>query len=70
MQIGVLGGTGPAGSGLAARLAGRIALSAGCAVEGDRVFSLERWGHHDQAVLVVRSALQNAASIGGVHPMP
>jgi len=30
--------------------------SVGCAVAGDRVFSVERWGHHDQAVLVVRPA--------------
>ena len=28
---------------------------------GDRVFSLERWGHHDQAVLVVRSAHERRA---------
>ena len=27
---------------------------------GDRVFSLERWGHHDQAVLVVRSRAATA----------
>jgi prolyl oligopeptidase len=30
--------------------------SMSCTVAGDRVFSVERWGHHDQAVLVVRSA--------------
>jgi prolyl oligopeptidase len=30
--------------------------SVSCAVGGDRVFSLERWGPHDQAVLVYRDA--------------
>ena len=35
----------------------RTGSSVACAVAGDRVFSLERWGHHDQAALVVRSAL-------------
>ena len=34
----------------------RAGSSVACAVAGDRVFSLERWGHHDQAVLVVRPA--------------
>ena len=34
----------------------RAGSSVGCAVAGDRVFSLERWGDHDQAVLVVRPA--------------
>jgi prolyl oligopeptidase len=29
--------------------------SVGCAIAGDRVFSLDRWGAMDQAVLVVRS---------------
>jgi len=35
----------------------RAGSSVACAVDGSRVFSLDRWGHHDQAVLVVRSAL-------------
>ncbi len=34
----------------------RAGSSVACAVGGERVFSLERWGHHDQAVLVVRPA--------------
>lgn len=34
----------------------RAGSSVACAVAGDRVFALERWGHHDQAVLVVRPA--------------
>jgi prolyl oligopeptidase len=34
----------------------RAGSSVACATAGDRVFSLERWGHHDQAVLVVRPA--------------
>jgi prolyl oligopeptidase len=34
----------------------RASSSTACAVAGDRVFSLERWGDHDQTVLVVRSA--------------
>jgi prolyl oligopeptidase len=34
----------------------RAGSSVGCVVAGDRVFSLERWGGHDQAVLVVRPA--------------
>jgi prolyl oligopeptidase len=34
----------------------RAGSSVACAVAGDRVFSIERWGHHDQANLVVRSA--------------
>jgi len=44
--------------GLHARLQAllRAGSSTGCVVEGDRVFSLDRWGHHDQAVLVLRSA--------------
>ena len=32
----------------------RAGSSVGCSVAGNRVFSLDRWGHHDQAVLVVR----------------
>jgi len=34
----------------------RAGSSVACQVEGDRVFSLERWGRHDQAVLAVRPA--------------
>jgi prolyl oligopeptidase len=34
----------------------RAGSSVTCHVAGGRVFSLERWGHHDQAVLVWRSA--------------
>jgi prolyl oligopeptidase len=34
----------------------RVGSSIACTVAGDRVFSLERWGNHDQAVLVVRPA--------------
>lgn len=34
----------------------RAGSSVACMVAGDRVFSLERWGRHDQAVLVVRPA--------------
>ncbi|MBI2704283.1 MAG: S9 family peptidase [Actinobacteria bacterium] len=34
----------------------RAGSSTACSVEDDRVFSLDRWGHHDQTVLVVRSA--------------
>jgi prolyl oligopeptidase len=32
----------------------RAGSSTACTVEGGRVFSLERWAHHDQATLVVR----------------
>ena len=34
----------------------RVGSSIACHVAGDRVFSLERWGNHDQTVLVVRPA--------------
>jgi prolyl oligopeptidase len=34
----------------------RVGSSIACTVAGDRVFSLERWGNHDQAALVVRPA--------------
>jgi prolyl oligopeptidase len=36
----------------------RAGSSVACSVAGDRVFSLERWGHHDQSVLVVRPATE------------
>lgn len=34
----------------------RAGSSVACDVAGERVFSIERWGHHDQAVLMVRPA--------------
>ncbi len=48
----------PGRAGLHRRLSAllRAGSSVGCTVAGDRVFSLDRWGHHDQAVLVVRPA--------------
>ena len=48
----------PGRSELHARLSAllRVGSSVACTVAGDRVFSLERWGHHDQTVLVVRPA--------------
>jgi len=48
----------PARPGLRERLVALLGAgsSVACAVGGDRVFSLERWGTHDQSVLVVRSA--------------
>ncbi len=54
----------PARPGLHARLMSllRVGSSTGCAVEGDLVFSLDRWGHHDQAVLVVRSATDSTTA--------
>ena len=42
--------------------------SVGCVVAGERVFSLERWGHHDQAVLVVRSGTSPGAARSLVDP--
>lgn len=35
----------------------RAGSSVTCSVAGERVFSIERWGHHDQANLVVRPAV-------------
>jgi prolyl oligopeptidase len=32
----------------------RAGSSTACTIEGERVFSLDRWAHHDQATLVVR----------------
>jgi prolyl oligopeptidase len=46
----------------------RAGSSAACTVAGARVFSLERWGQHDQAVLVVRSTTDNLASRTIVDP--
>ena len=47
----------------------RTGSSVACAVAGERVFSLERWGHHDQAVLVVRSALRPGMARSLVDPV-
>ncbi|MGZ4717367.1 MAG: prolyl oligopeptidase family serine peptidase [Acidimicrobiales bacterium] len=47
----------------------RAGSSVACSVEGDRVFSLERWGHHDQTVLVVRSALRPGVARSLIDPM-
>ncbi|MEZ5134375.1 MAG: prolyl oligopeptidase family serine peptidase [Acidimicrobiales bacterium] len=46
----------------------RAGSSVGCVVAGERVFSLERWGHHDQSVLVVRSATSPGAARTLVDP--
>ena len=46
----------------------RAGSSVACSVAGDRVFSLERWGHHDQAVLVVRSATGQGLARSLVDP--
>lgn len=64
----------------------RLGTSAECHVAGDLVFSLDRWGNHDQAVLVVRSATEpgpprplvdpvsrfgdSTAAIDWFHPSP
>ncbi len=64
----------------------RAGSSVACTVAGDRVFSLERWGPHDQTVLVVRSATEagpartivdphrltddSTAAIDWYHPSP
>jgi prolyl oligopeptidase len=47
----------------------RTGSSVACTVAGDRVFSLERWGHHDQAVLVVRSALRPGLARSLIDPV-
>jgi prolyl oligopeptidase len=36
----------------------RAGSSVACETAGERVFSLDRWGHHDQAALVVRPAVK------------
>jgi prolyl oligopeptidase len=46
----------------------RAGSSVACSVAGDRVFSLERWGLHDQAVLVVRSAKAHGPARSLVDP--
>jgi prolyl oligopeptidase len=64
----------------------RAGSSVACTVAGDQVFSLERWGPHDQTVLVVRSATEagpartivdphrltddSTAAIDWYHPSP
>jgi prolyl oligopeptidase len=50
----------PARPGLRERLVALLGAgsSVACAVGGELVFSLERWGSHDQSVLVVRSAVE------------
>jgi prolyl oligopeptidase len=47
----------------------RAGSSVGAAVAGDRVFSLDRWGRHDQAVLVVRPAGQPGLARTVVDPI-
>jgi len=46
----------------------RAGSSVACSVAGTRVFSLERWGHHDQAVLVVRPATEKGLPRSIVDP--
>jgi prolyl oligopeptidase len=46
----------------------RAGSSVACSVAGTRVFSLERWGHHDQAVLVVRPATEKGRARSIVDP--
>jgi len=60
----------PARSGLHDRLVALLGAgsSVACAVAGDRAFSLERWGSHDQSVLVVRSALKPGPSRTIIDP--
>ena len=60
----------PARAGLRERLVGLLGAgsSVACAVAGERVFSLERWGSHDQSVLVVRSAVEPGPSRTIVDP--
>jgi prolyl oligopeptidase len=46
----------------------RVGSSFACHVAGDRVFSLERWGNHDQTVLVVRPAIAQGLARTIVDP--
>jgi prolyl oligopeptidase len=46
----------------------RAGSSAAGSVAGERVFSLDRWGHHDQAVLVVRSATHPGVARSLIDP--
>jgi prolyl oligopeptidase len=47
----------------------RTGSSVGCQVAGDRVFSMDRWGPHEQAVLTVRSARTVGDPRVLVHPV-
>ena len=47
----------------------RAGSSVACATAGERVFSLDRWGHHDQAVLVVRPATKPGLARTIVDPV-
>jgi prolyl oligopeptidase len=47
----------------------RAGSSVACATAGERVFSLDRWGHHDQAVLVVRPAAKPGLARTIVDPV-
>ena len=60
----------PGRDGLHRRLSAllRAGSSVACSVAGERVFSLERWGGHDQAVLVVRSATRPGVARSLVDP--
>jgi prolyl oligopeptidase len=46
----------------------RAGSSVACSVAGERVFSLERWGRHDQAVLVVRPATRPGLARSLIDP--
>ena len=46
----------------------RAGASVACSVAGERIFSLDRWGTHDQAVLVVRSATQPGVARSLIDP--
>ena len=46
----------------------QVGTSTACAVAGERVFSIDRWGHHDQAVLVVRPAFGQGVARTVVDP--
>ncbi|HVN51063.1 MAG TPA: prolyl oligopeptidase family serine peptidase, partial [Acidimicrobiales bacterium] len=47
----------------------RAGSSVACATAGERVFSLDRWGRHDQAVLVVRPAAKPGLARTIVDPV-
>jgi prolyl oligopeptidase len=47
----------------------RAGSSVACSVAGERVFSLDRWGHHDQAALVVRAAAKPGLARTIVDPV-
>ena len=46
----------------------RVGSSVAPQVAGTRLFTLERWGHHEQAVLVVRSATSTGRARTLVDP--